>query len=175
MFFSESKVQTCFNFHKLAKEIVHARFLTASQQRARKLDVFLRVNQRNLLSESPYSFNLIPAYFRATPPFHSSIPVTFGHHSMGKNQQDPSVPLDRCRHTSQGYLEFHGSRVTDNRVTLTSHARVSLDHNQLRIPKVILGSCPQNIKVNTFSNRLISSPSSNHHHPWAKSGYGLFL
>ena len=47
----------------------------------------------------------------------------------------------------------------------------TLDHNQLRIPKVILGSCPQNMKVNTFSNKLITSPSSEvgTPGPWAKS------
>lgn len=43
--FSESRVHTCvFIFIKLVKLIVHARFPTTSQQRFRKLDVFLRLN-----------------------------------------------------------------------------------------------------------------------------------
>lgn len=45
-------------FQKLAKLIIHARFLTIYQQRFRKLDVFLRFNQLNMLSEILYSLKL---------------------------------------------------------------------------------------------------------------------
>lgn len=81
--FSESKVQTCFHFCKLAKLIIHARFLTASQQRFRKLDVFLR--QLNLLSPGIPWTRLIPAEslgHTARPP--SPTPGPLGQHSHGK-------------------------------------------------------------------------------------------
>lgn len=148
--FSESKVQTWFHFYKLAKLMTHARFLTASQQRFRNLDVFWR--QHNLLSEPWYSLNLsnssqIPGpQLGALLPFHSPLAGT----PMAKTQRDPSAPLDSCCHTGWSYLQLPGPKVTDSRVTLTSHARVSLDHNHLGISKIMLASCPKNIKANTL-------------------------
>lgn len=79
-----------FHFYKLAKLIIHARFVTTSQQRSRKLDVFLRLNQLNLLSETLYSLNLSNSsliqglHFYSTLPSWSPLPTT----PMGKRQQE---------------------------------------------------------------------------------------
>lgn len=74
----------------------------------------------------------------------------------------PAIPWEDAARalcpTGQGYLHSPAwlSHIRFD-PTRQSFEHFSLYHNQLRIPKVILGSCPQNIKINTCSNTLISS------------------
>lgn len=125
-------------FHKLAKLIIHARFLTTSQQRFRKLDVFLRLNQLLICWDTVF---LKRVY--SIPLFHTTHPCPALPWERGSKIP---VPLDSCCHSGQGYLEVLYPRWLKVGSLWLSHARVSLNYNQLRISKVMLDSCPQNIK-----------------------------
>lgn len=109
---------------------------------------------------------------RATPPLYPlSWPLfSLGRHSHEKMQQKPSVPLSNVTLNSRG-PEWLSHIKSDP--TCQSFEHSSLYHNQLRIPKVILSSCPQNTKINTCSNTFISSVSSRIGQPHI-FGYGLF-
>lgn len=128
-------------FHKLAKLIIHASFLTTSQQRFRKLDVFLRLNQLLICWDTVFLKRVYSSLILGPPPFHSPLPST----PMERGSKIP-VPLDSCCHSGQGYLEVLYPRWLKVGSLWLSHARVSLNYNQLRISKVMLDSCPQNIK-----------------------------
>lgn len=107
------------------------------------------------------------------PPLHSTL-------YLGLCSPWPAFPWEDTARAlcpiAQGYLVFHRPAWlshTKSDPTCQSFEHSSLYHNQFRIPKVILGSCPQNTKINTCSNTLISSVSSGVGQVHI-SGYGLF-
>lgn len=150
-----------FKSYKLAIIIIiHARFLTTSPKWL-----------RNLRHCVPYTCQGL-AQIKGHPSTLPSIlaPVPLGQHSHEKIQQEPSVPLPKVTLCSTGQHDCHIPNLTPLAKVLNILLCIT---NQFRIPRVILGSCPQNTKINTCSNTLISSVSSGVGQVHI-SGYGLF-
>lgn len=106
-------------FHKLAKLIIHARFLTTFQQRFRKLDVFLRLNQLlicwdTVFLKRVYSSLILGSPLHSTLPYHSPLPST----PMGKRQQNP-CPIGQLLSLWPRLPWGPAPTVTESRVTLT--------------------------------------------------------